>query len=63
MDLLLVLECLFEIFDDLGACFECCSYASQCFSWLKVVTTDHLDFYVPSAHYLILYTIGTLGSI
>jgi hypothetical protein len=55
MDLLLVLECLSEISDDLGACFECCSYASQCFSCLKVVTTDRLDFDVPSAHYLILY--------
>jgi hypothetical protein len=37
MDLLLVLECLFEISDDLRACFECCSYASQCSSLLKVV--------------------------
>jgi hypothetical protein len=46
-----------------GACFECCSYASQCFRRLKVVITDHLDFDVPIAHYLILYAIGTLGSI
>jgi heterodisulfide reductase subunit C len=44
MDLLLVLECLFEISDDLRDCFQCCSCASQCPSQQKVViAVPYLD--------------------